>query len=87
MQYKHEAFVLFVIFMTLQTAALIWQFRDHKGIVNSVCVHNDILFTAGYDKIVRCYDLKVCQWFIYLILLLLILLTFHNITFSMIYTA
>nr|KAG5687316.1 hypothetical protein BaRGS_011722 [Batillaria attramentaria] len=44
-------------------ALCVWKLADHKGIVTSVCVDNGLLFTAGYDKIIRCYDLKLEERF------------------------
>ena len=45
----------------VQTAVQDWELNDHKGIITSICVDNGLLFSAGYDKIIRCYDLKVGQ--------------------------
>ncbi|XP_076441840.1 uncharacterized protein LOC143280934 isoform X2 [Babylonia areolata] len=42
----------------VHNATFAWELHDHKGIVTSICVDNGLLFTAGYDKIIRCYDLK-----------------------------
>ncbi|KAK7464533.1 hypothetical protein BaRGS_00037925 [Batillaria attramentaria] len=47
-----------VLAHNVHTAEQVWKLADHKGIVTSVCVDNGLLFTAGYDKIIRCYDLK-----------------------------
>ncbi|KAL8605920.1 hypothetical protein ACOMHN_065016 [Nucella lapillus] len=42
----------------VHNAQLAWELQDHKGIITSVCVDNGLLFTAGYDKVICCYDLK-----------------------------
>ncbi len=32
---------------------------DHKGVVTSVQVVGDFVFTAGYEGLVRCYNVQV----------------------------
>ena len=32
---------------------------NHKGVVTSLCVDGNVLLSAGYEGLVRCFDLRV----------------------------
>ncbi|XP_061172519.1 zinc finger protein 106-like [Saccostrea echinata] len=40
------------------TGELLWTFTEAAGIVSCVCTHDDQLFCASYDKLIRCYSKK-----------------------------
>ncbi|XP_041352444.1 uncharacterized protein LOC121370955 [Gigantopelta aegis] len=47
-----------VMVHNLHTGDLEWTYSDHKGIVTSVWYWNDLLFSAGFDGFIRCFDLE-----------------------------
>lgn len=47
-----------VIIHNLHTGAVEHKIQDNHGLVKTVCYDNGYLFTAGMDRLVRCYDTK-----------------------------
>ncbi|XP_071078854.1 uncharacterized protein [Haliotis cracherodii] len=47
-----------VMMHNLHTGKLEWTFKEHGGIVTSVWVEGNTLYSAGYDRLVRCFDIK-----------------------------
>ncbi|XP_067680643.1 zinc finger protein 106-like [Haliotis asinina] len=47
-----------VMMHNLHTGKLEWTFKEHGGIVTSVCVEGNTLYSAGFDRLVRCFDIK-----------------------------
>ncbi|XP_046578949.1 zinc finger protein 106-like isoform X2 [Haliotis rubra] len=47
-----------VMMHNLHTGKLEWTFKEHGGIVTSVWVEGNTLYSAGFDRLVRCFDIK-----------------------------
>ena len=50
--------VLLFIFLS-QTWAVVRTITDHLGAVSALDVVGKVLFTACFDKLVRCFDMEV----------------------------